>query len=98
MPLRIETFRNDSGGSSVYKALSHPLAAEPARALIARLAGPVAIYDPDGIIEAFDTFYSLAGLECCGLYVQNIERLERVFRGRKASPSPRSRKRPASLF
>ena len=27
-----------AGGSSVYKALSHPLAAEPARALIAKLA------------------------------------------------------------
>ena len=36
MPLRIETFRNDSGGSSVYKAVSHPLAAEPAKALVAK--------------------------------------------------------------
>jgi hypothetical protein len=88
MPLRIETFRNDSGGSSVYKALSHPLAADPARALVARLSahGPVAIYDPDGIVEAFDTFYSLAGLERGGLYVQNVEHLDRVFRGRKAEP------------
>ena len=86
MPLRIETFRNDVGGSSVYKAVSHPLAAEPARALIAKLAGPVALYDPDGILEAFDQFYPLAGIEIGGFFVQNVEHLERSFRGRKAEP------------
>src|SRR5271154_3174566 len=86
MPLRIETFRNDVGGSSVYKAVSHPLAAEPARALIAKLAGPVAIYDPDGILEAFDQFYPLADIAIGGFFVQNIEHLERSFRGRKAEP------------
>jgi hypothetical protein len=88
MPLRIETFRNDSGGSSVYKAVSHPLAAEPGKALTAKLAasGPVAIYDPDGIIEAFDTFHSLADITIGGLFVQNVERLDRTFRGRKAEP------------
>ena len=45
MPLRIETFRNDIGGSAIYKALSHPLAAEPARALIAQLAAMAAPRD-----------------------------------------------------
>lgn len=88
MPLRIETFRNDSGGSSVYKAVSHPLAVEPGRALIAQLAarGPVAIYDPDGIIEAFDTFHPLGGVELDGYYVQNLEHLQRTFRNREAQP------------
>jgi hypothetical protein len=88
MPLRIETFRNDSGGSSVYKAVSHPLAAEPARVLIAKLAasGPVGVYDPDGIIEAFDTFHSLAGVTLGGLFVQKVEHLDRGFRGFKAEP------------
>jgi hypothetical protein len=86
MPLRIETFRNDVGGSSVYKAVSHPLAAQPARALIAKLAGPVAIYDPDGILEAFDQFYPLADREIGGFFVQNVEHLGRSFRGRKAEP------------
>ncbi|HTW35153.1 MAG TPA: hypothetical protein VMD53_11100 [Rhizomicrobium sp.] len=86
MPLRIETFRNDIGGSSIYKAVSHPLAAEPARALIAKLAGAVAVYDPDGIIEAFDQFYPLDGIEIGQLFVQNVEHLERSFRGRKAEP------------
>jgi hypothetical protein len=88
MPLRIETFRNDSGGSSVYKAVSHPLAVEPARALIGalRAGGPTAIYDPDGIIDAFDTFHSLAGVEIGGYFVQNVEHLDRRFRNVAAKP------------
>ena len=88
MPLRIETFRNDIGGSSIYKAVSHPLAAEPARGLIAKLAanGRTAIYDPDGIIEAFETFYPLASIEIVGYFVQNIEHLNRRFRNLAAQP------------
>lgn len=89
MPLRIETFRNDIGGSSVYKAVSHPLAVEPARALVDRLRAqsPVAIYDPDGLIESFDLFHSLAGLPVAGLFVQNVEHLGRSFRGHTAQPA-----------
>jgi hypothetical protein len=88
MPLRIDTFRNDIGGSSIYKAISHPLAAEPARGLIAKLAanGRTAIYDPDGIIEAFETFYPLSGIELAGYFVQNIEQLNRRFRNLSAQP------------
>ncbi len=86
MPLRIDTFRNDIGGSSIYKAISHPLAAEPARALLAKLSanGGTAIYDPDGIIEAFETFYPLTGIELAGYFVQNIEHLNRRFRNLSA--------------
>jgi hypothetical protein len=49
--LDIETFDNVKGGNVVYKALAHPLAAEGLARLAERLnaAGPVAIYDPDGI-------------------------------------------------
>jgi hypothetical protein len=88
MPLRIETFRNDSGGSSVYKAVSHPLAAEPARALRDRLAacGPIAIYDPDGIADAFDQFHPPDGVDLGEFYVQNVEHLQRNFRGLSARP------------
>jgi hypothetical protein len=88
MPLRIDTFRNDIGGSSIYKAISHPLAAEPARGLIAKLVanGRTAIYDPDGIIEAFETFYPLAGIELAGYFIQNIEHLNRRFRNHAAQP------------
>ncbi len=88
MPLHIDTFSNASGGSSVYKALSHPLAAAPARALVAGLAatGPVAIYDPDGIVDAFDIFHPLRGVEIRGYFVQNIEHLGRRFRRFAAQP------------
>jgi len=49
--LDIETFDNVKGGNVVYKALAHPVAAEGLARLAERLnaAGPVAIYDPDGI-------------------------------------------------
>ena len=88
MPLQIETFRNGVGGSSLYKALTHPLAAEQARALLERLAaaGPVAVYDPDGIIAAFDAFYPLGKVDIAGLYVQNVEHLGARFRNHAARP------------
>ncbi len=88
MPLRIETFRNDLGGSAVYKAFSHPLAAERATTLLARLAAaaPVAIYDPDGVLGAFDTFYPLADIPLAGYFVQNVERVGAEFRRQRARP------------
>lgn len=88
MPLQIETFRNGAGGSSLYKALTHPLAAEAAKKLLDQLAGsgPVAIYDPDGIVAAFDTFYPLNRANIAGYYVQNVEHLENSFGNHAARP------------
>lgn len=88
MPLQIETFRNGVGGSSLYKALTHPLAAEKAHALLDQLAakGPVAIYDPDGVIEAFAEFYPLTEIDIAGLYVQKIEHLSARFGNHAAQP------------
>src|SRR5438477_5688236 len=88
MPLRIETFRNDIGGSAFYKALSHPLAAPAAHALVAKVAatGPVAIYDPDSIAPAFDCFYHLAQAEPAYYFVQKIEDLQRRFADLSAQP------------
>ena len=37
MSLRIETFSNVAGGNAFYKAITHPLAAQPARDLLAKL-------------------------------------------------------------
>ena len=47
--LRIQTFDQRAGGNVLYKALSHPFAAELLHALFDRMrdAGRVAIYDPD---------------------------------------------------
>ncbi len=49
-------------------------------------AGRVAIFDPDGVIDAFDTFYSLDGVETAGFYVQNVENMRRRFDGHAARP------------
>jgi hypothetical protein len=86
MPLRIETFRNDSGGNALYKALSHPLAAEEAPALLAQLgrAGNLAIYDPEGLADAFDVFYPPP--RPAHYFVQNLEHLGRQFHGVEARP------------
>ncbi|HEY2447005.1 MAG TPA: hypothetical protein VGI20_14815 [Rhizomicrobium sp.] len=88
MPLRIETFRNDAGGSAVYKALSHPLAAPAAQSLIERLSasGPVAIYDPHSLAAAFDVFYPLSGIAIAQYLVQDVRQLGRDFRGVAARP------------
>lgn len=88
MPLNIETFRNGIGGNSLYKALSHPLAAERSQDLLDSLAsaGRVAIFDPDGVVGAFDTFYPMTGVDVAGLYVRNVEHLGWRFGDHKARP------------
>ena len=98
MPLRIETFRNDIGGNALYKALSHPLAAEKARLLLAKLGdAPFAIYDPDGIAEAFGVLYPLPAPT--HYFVQNLQHLERRFRDIAAEAiTGISDGRPATLF
>ncbi len=57
--LQIQTFDARAGGNVLYKALAHPLAAEGFARLYARLAqaGPVALYDPDGIADALVAMY-----------------------------------------
>ena len=55
--LRIQTFDARAGGNVIYKALAHPLAAEAIDRLYARLEGPVALYDPDGIADALIAMY-----------------------------------------
>ena len=58
--LRIQTFDARAGGNVIYKALAHPLAAEAISRLYARLEGPVALYDPDGIADALLAMYPAA--------------------------------------
>jgi hypothetical protein len=55
--LRIQTFDARAGGNVIYKALAHPLAAEAIGRLYARLEGPVALYDPDGIADPLLAMY-----------------------------------------
>lgn len=86
--LRVETFTNEKGGNTLYKALSHPWIEARARNLVQRLegSGPVAIYDPHDAVECFDSLYGLGGVNISGFFVQKVERLDRMFRGLPAQP------------
>ena len=88
MPLNIETFSNAVGGNAFYKAITHPLSAEPARDLVAKLraSGPVAVYDPHNFLAAFDALYPLGKIELAGLFVQDVSQIGRAFQGRPAQP------------
>ena len=88
MALAIETYSNVKGGNSVFKAVSHPLAARKARALIDRLeaAGPVAIYDPFGFFGSFAEFHELSRLDIRQAFVQDVTRIGATIAGRKAQP------------
>ncbi len=88
MTLRIETFSNETGGACLFKALSHPLAAAPARALRDRLerGGPIAIYDPLGHAAEFAEIYPLEGAELADYFVQKVESLGSSFMGKRARP------------
>src|SRR5262245_13634758 len=87
MPLNIETFNNAAvGGNAFYKAVTHPLAAEPARALVTKLrsSGRVAIYDPHNLLAAFDAIFPLDRVEIAGVFVQDVNQIGRKFREHKA--------------
>jgi hypothetical protein len=88
MALRIETFDNTRGGNTLYKALTHPRAARPARVLLDALArhAPVAIYDPNDAVEAFNAIFGLDEIEVAGIYVQQVTRLGSTILGRAAEP------------
>ena len=86
MTLDIDTFSNVSGGFSFFKALGHPLAAPRVRALLDRLAGPVAIYDPHGHAAAFAALYDIAHLDCAGIFVQDLEAVGKTVLGRQTQP------------
>jgi hypothetical protein len=90
MALRIDTFDNVRGGNTLYKALSHPLAAAPGHALIARLKryGKVAIVDPQGAAEGFAELFDLGGIDIAGVYVQDIARIGKETLGRTAKGVP----------
>jgi hypothetical protein len=88
MALRIDTFDNIRGGNTLYKALSHPQAAAPARSLVAALThqAPTAIVDPYGAAEGFAEIFGLEGVELSGVYVQDVARIGTMVLGRRAAP------------
>ncbi len=84
--LHIHTFDARAGGNVIYKALSHPLAAEGIARLYARLdalAGPTALYDPDGIAEALLALYPR---RIGPLYVHDVQAVGHKRAGMAARP------------
>lgn len=88
MALNIQTFSNVTGGSTYFKALGHPLAAEAGRTLARRLSedGSVAVYDPNDMLEGFAAFFDLSGFRPAGVFVQDIEKIGSERLGLKARP------------
>jgi hypothetical protein len=88
MALAIETFSNAVGGNAFYKAITHPLAASPARELVAKLrkAGPLTAYDPHNFLPAFEAVYALEGVEITDYFVQNTEHVGRSYHDVAARP------------
>ena len=86
--LEIATFDIGRGGSVLYKALSHPLAAQAIAALYARLAaaGDVAIYDPANAVETLAALHPLHDLPIEGIYVQDVRDVGLPRLGRLARP------------
>jgi hypothetical protein len=81
--LDIETFDNSRGGNVAYKALAHPVVA-PLLQRLAEQAGPVAIYDPDGI--AGPLLALCPEFDVQGLYIHDTLALGRVRGGHIARP------------
>jgi hypothetical protein len=88
MALRIETFDNVRGGNTLYKALTHPSAAQPGQALLSTLMrnAPVAVYDPSGAAEAFNEIFGLDKVEIAGTYVQEVTRIGDTVFGDPTKP------------
>ncbi len=86
--LDIETFNNSKGGNSFFKAVTHPVAARRAAALLSRLAAAraLAIYDPLGFAAGFAEFHGLAGLARAGIFVQDIDAIGRTVLGGMTQP------------
>ena len=86
MALNIDTFSNVSGGFSFFKAVGHPLAAPKIRALLDRLDGPVALYDPAGHASAFAALHNMEPLTLAGVFVQDLGAIGNRILGHTAQP------------
>ncbi|HAA91459.1 MAG TPA: hypothetical protein DCE33_03375, partial [Rhodospirillaceae bacterium] len=88
MSLNIDTFSNVTGGFSAFKAIGHPFVTDKATALIERLAtaGPVALYDPHGLTDAFAELHDCRALKLAGCFVQDIEKIGTTVLGEPAQP------------
>jgi len=85
--LDIQTFDARAGGNVLYKAFAHPVAAEAVGRLADRLraAGPLAVYDPDGVCDALFALNPAMppAIEC---YVHDVAHVGQMRGGVAALP------------
>jgi hypothetical protein len=86
--LPIETFDNRTGGDALFRAVGHPLAVEPARALIGELAqaGPIAIYDPFGAWPTLAALQDFSRVRVAGLYGRDHAHIGKTRAGLAVQP------------
>ncbi len=85
--LDIQTFDAKRGGNVFYKALAHPLAAEQMAALAGELraAGPMALFDPEGVAPALYSLHPELPAPS-GYFVQDVDRVGTAFGTLAARP------------
>ena len=85
--LDIQTFDARRGGNVLYKAFVHPLAAEAIAALAQQLraAGPLAVFDPDGVAGALYALHPEMPAPA-EFYVQDVDALGTTLAGLPARP------------
>jgi len=85
--LDIQTFDALRGGNVLYKALTHPLAAEAIAALAADItkSGPLAVFDPEGVAAALFALHPEMPPPA-EFYVQDVARLDTSLCGVPARP------------
>ncbi len=85
--LDIQTFDARKGGNVLYKALVHPLAAEAIAALAGELraAGPLAVFDPEGMAAALYALHPEMPAPAA-FFVQDVDALSHRLAGVAAQP------------
>jgi hypothetical protein len=85
--LDIQTFDAKRGGNVLYKALTHPLAAAAIAGLAQdlRRAGPLAVFDPDGVARALYALHPDMPVPAA-FYVQDVDALGHTLAGVAARP------------
>ena len=85
--LDIQTFDARAGGNVLYKAFAHPVAAEAIQRLAAKLreAGPLAVYDPDGVSDALFALHP-AMPKAAESYVHDVQQIGEARAGVPARP------------
>lgn len=96
----IKTFDNQTGPSVFFKAAGHPLAVDPARALIDEIAeaGPVAIFDSAGHLADFAALYDIGRWQVADVFVARVEDLGAVRLGKPVRPISELRESNARIL